>query len=254
MYEVKFGSEASKNDAYKDNRLQHADWTILDESLAVLTPLAHATKHLEGTQYVTISLVLPYIYRLIDSTADGALRLPWKRGAQEWLRASEIDVRVRAARKALHEDLKLRWIIDLPAAQREELKVATLLNPRFKSFDFPGLTASSKTSLEIEREHAITLFRDTWTADWKPARKDTTTPQPAQPPPQPVPVQSLSSWAATNNGASLSSFFSVPLAPGQGTAEADAVHEEAVDELEAYLALPVEKKPGPGCTCLVEDA
>jgi hypothetical protein len=78
MYDVKFGSEASKNDAYKDNRLQHADWTNLDQSLAVLTPLAHATKHLEGTQYVTVSLVLPYIYRLIDSTADGALRLPWK--------------------------------------------------------------------------------------------------------------------------------------------------------------------------------
>jgi hypothetical protein len=58
MYDVKFGSEASKNDAYKDHRMQHADWTIIELSLAVLTPLAHATKHLEGTQYITISLIL----------------------------------------------------------------------------------------------------------------------------------------------------------------------------------------------------
>jgi hypothetical protein len=32
MYDVKFGSEASKNDAYKDHRMQHADWTIIERS------------------------------------------------------------------------------------------------------------------------------------------------------------------------------------------------------------------------------
>jgi hypothetical protein len=154
MYDVKFGSEASKNDAYEDHRMQHVDWTVIELSLALFTPLAHATKHLEGTQYITISLILAYIYRLISSTADGLLRLPWKHGAQEWLRANDIDARVRAARKALHEDLKLRWIINLPSAQREKLEVATLLDPRVKAFDFPDLAASSSINMRSERARA----------------------------------------------------------------------------------------------------
>ena len=31
MYDVKHGAEASKNDAYKKNRLQHKDWAVIVE-------------------------------------------------------------------------------------------------------------------------------------------------------------------------------------------------------------------------------
>ena len=78
MYDVQHGAEAAKNDAYKDNRLKHEDWAINEQSAAVLAPSAHATKALEGTTYVTISLVLPYIYRLIACSSDGMLHLLWK--------------------------------------------------------------------------------------------------------------------------------------------------------------------------------
>jgi hypothetical protein len=96
MYDVKFGSEAAKNNACKDNRLSHADWTILEQSMAVLAPSAQATKQLEGTHNITSSLVLPFIYRLIDGTEDGDLRLPWKKPSQQWLRVYQIDPKVRA--------------------------------------------------------------------------------------------------------------------------------------------------------------
>jgi hypothetical protein len=54
----------------------------------------------------------------------------------------------------------------------------------------------------------------------------------------------VQSRPATSNSASgaLSSYFSVPLAPGKGATQAADVDKEAADELEVYLALPVEKK------------
>jgi hypothetical protein len=133
MYDVKFGSEAAKNDAYKDNRLSHADWTILEQSMAVLAQPALATKQLEGTHYITGSLVLPFIYRLIDCTADGHLRLPRKETGQQWLRVQQIDPKVREARKLLHLDLQRRWIDEMPENQRAMLDVTTMLDPRFKT-------------------------------------------------------------------------------------------------------------------------
>ena len=63
--------------------------------MAVLAPSAQATKLLEGTTYVTISLVLPYMYRLIEGSADGMLFLPWKPAGQQWLRAEQIEPKVR---------------------------------------------------------------------------------------------------------------------------------------------------------------
>ena len=52
-------------------------------------PSAKATKQLEGTKYVTTSRVLPYMYRLIEGSADGMLYLSWKPPGQQWLRASQ---------------------------------------------------------------------------------------------------------------------------------------------------------------------
>ena len=58
---------------------------------------AAATKLLEGTKYVTISLTLPYMYRLIEASADGMLYMPWKPAGQQWLRATQLEPEVRAA-------------------------------------------------------------------------------------------------------------------------------------------------------------
>jgi len=236
MYDVKHGAEAVKNDAYKDNRLQHKDWAINEQSVAVLAPVAQATKLLEGTKYVTISLVLPYTYRLIEGTADGMLYLPWKPTGQQWLRASQLVPEVRAARKLLHTDLKKRWLEDMPTEQRAELDIATLLDPRFKTYVFPGCT----TDLDDAKKVAMEALKGAWTLDWKPRVAAAAAPAAAPTAAAPAAVTTASATAAAKMGAS-SSFFAMPIAPPPtGAAAAAAAPVVEQDDLEKYLALPAE--------------
>ena len=235
LYDVKHGAEAAKNDAYKDHRLQHVDWSINEQSVAVLAPSAQATKLLEGTTYVTISLVLPYIYRLIEGSSDGMLYLPWKPAGQQWLRADQIEPTVRAARKLFHADLKRRWLNELPTAQRTELDISTLLDPRFKEYDFPGLPPT--LDLSDERDAAVDALKGTWEHDWKPA----TAPAPAAATPAAAAtvVTTATATAAAKMGAS-SSFFAMPMAPHLAPAPAAGAADAVMDDLEKYCALPVE--------------
>jgi len=232
LYDVQHGAEAAKNDAYKDNRLQHNDWAINEQSVAVLAPSAQATKLLEGTKYVTISLVLPYIYRLIEASSDGMLYLPWKPAGQQWLRALQIEPEVRAARKLLHDDLKKRWLVHLPTEQRELLDISTLLDPRFKEYAFPGLL---NTDLKNEKEASIDALKGAWEMDWKPAAA----PAPAPAPAGATVITTAVATAAAKMGAS-SSFFSVPLAPITAHVPAQPIPGASSDDLEKYLALPPE--------------
>lgn len=39
------------------------------------------------------------MYRLIEASADGMLYMPWKPAGQQWLRATQLEPEVRAARK-----------------------------------------------------------------------------------------------------------------------------------------------------------
>ena len=59
-------------------------------------------------------------------------------GRWEPLSLGRLDPSVRAARKLLHSDFKERWLEDMPVSQRMESDVATLLDPRFKTYTFPG--------------------------------------------------------------------------------------------------------------------
>ena len=236
MYDIKHGADAAKNangDAYKANRLQHIDWDIVEQSVAVLLPSAQATKHLEGTMYVTSSLVLPYVYRLIEGTADGMLYLPWKAQGSQWLRAEQLNPAVRAARRLLHDDLEARWLTGLPEDQRTELEICTLLDPRFKTYEFPGIT----TDLSLEKRSALASLEGAWKADYKPnlaaaARAPAPAPAPVAPAPPKIAKTSTSS-----------SIFAIPLAPPEEAAPpaaAPAAAAQLTDDLEKYLALPAE--------------
>ena len=238
MYDIQHGAEAAKNDAYKHNRLLHKDWSINEQSVAVLAPSAQATKLLEGTKYVTISLVLPYIYRLIEASDDGMLYLPWKPVGHQWLRAIQIEPEVRAARKLLHADLKRRWLVQLPTEQRELLDISTLLDPRFKEYKFPGLL---NTDLTAEKEASIDALKGTWEMDWKPAAPAPVAgPAAANAPAGATVITTAVATAAAKMGAS-SSFFSVPLAPPTAPVQQGPARPAVPDDdLEKYLALPAE--------------
>ena len=89
---MQFGAQAVRNDAYKDNRMLHEDWAILEQTLGALHASATATKMLEGTHYVTASLVLvlPTVYRLIQGTTDGPLFIKTRDPQHQWVRARDM--------------------------------------------------------------------------------------------------------------------------------------------------------------------
>jgi len=238
MYDVRHGAEASKNDAYKANRLQLDDWNIIEQSMAVLKQAAEVTKMLEGTQYVTISMVLPSIHRLIESTSDGPLYMPWKPQALMWLDKRQIHPKVRAARSLLNKDLETRWINDLPPAARDELDIATMLDPRFKTYNFPGLKSSS---LESEYAAAKASLDLVWTMDWKPKESQGGLQAPATPAPPSPPKKTAAKTPST-----ASSIFATPLAPEEmsthspGSSASATPPTDTRDDLEKYLSLPAE--------------
>ena len=58
-------------------------------------------------------------------------------------------------------DLKRRWLEELPMAQRTELDISTLLDPRFKEYNFPGLPPT--LDLSDEKDAAMEALTGTWT-------------------------------------------------------------------------------------------
>ena len=127
---------------YGDNRLQLDDWSIAEQSVAVLATSANVTTKLEGTKYPTLSSVLPCVYRLLTELEDDrSLYMPWKpQGVEQFLRASALKPAVRAARAAFRKDLEERFVSKLPLARKETMAICTMLDPRFKQYNFTGAT------------------------------------------------------------------------------------------------------------------
>ena len=61
--------------AYRDHQLDLADWTIVHQAVPALAPLAFFNNLLEGTQYVTASLVLPSVNLVLMEIKDDAMVL-----------------------------------------------------------------------------------------------------------------------------------------------------------------------------------
>ena len=47
---------------------------------------------------------------------------------------------VRAARIAFRDDLEERFVTKLPLARKETMAICTLLDPRYKNYNFAGAT------------------------------------------------------------------------------------------------------------------
>ena len=154
-----------------------------------------------------------------------------KPAEQRWLHADRVEPKVRAARKLLHNDSKRRWLEEMPTAQRTELDISTLLDPRFKKYKFPGLPLA--LDLSDEKDEAMEALTGTWIHNWKPAAAAA-----AASPAEATVVNTTTATAAAKMGAS-SSFFAMPIAPA--SAHAPTAEDAAMmDDLEKYLALPVE--------------
>ena len=89
---------------------------------------------LEGTKYVTISLVLRAIYKLLGNLENDYLRQHWD---DTTVPVASIAHDVKEARKKYLADLTRRWVTELSTDTKRLLVIATLLNPSFQALRFP---------------------------------------------------------------------------------------------------------------------
>ena len=68
-------------DGFKNNRYSLEDWSINNQSVALLSPLANASQYLEGKSYPTSNLVIPSMH---ESTVDPKAAGFRKHGEMAW--------------------------------------------------------------------------------------------------------------------------------------------------------------------------
>ena len=201
-------------EGYREYKLDYSDWQTIHQAVAVLDPSAKMTNMTEGTKYPTLPLVLPMITRVIQHAEKPTLNKPWDKMSSFGVLTQHIQV----ARRGFIEDLRSRWIDNLPCEVRSLLITSTFLDPRFKSFEFPwhgGRTAG------------LRVLREKWCA-WKGTEGGTST-------------SVVHKIAEAKNDDCLSAFFDESV-DEEDNAEAtlndtdgDLGRSQIQDELEMYL-------------------
>ena len=256
LYDIEHPTTCAQNldgTVYKDHQMDLNEWNIVHQSIHVLSPFAWFNNILQGTQYVTISLVLPAVNLVLMKVHEEAIvQTPTGRVFCTALvtffshiftqhdkdvhtppppltlvvgnkPASWLGIEVRAAKRSTHHDFKRRWVDELPDVVWEDLAVSTLLDPRFKNFDFPGASAA-------QRAKAFGFLRAAWVADWKPAA---TTPASTPRAPSSSSTSKPIDCKKQSFGAFMASVETLN-APDN----VDPPPKSAIDELSQYLALP----------------
>ena len=133
-YDINFGTEARHEDGpYADSRMEYNDWKLNEHSVAVLYPSATVVNDIEGTEYVTASPVLPIVYMFILKAHKGDIVCHWDNSV---IQPQHTTPEVGAARENLQKTVEHLFIRSLPDHVLEHYSIATLLDPRFKSFRF----------------------------------------------------------------------------------------------------------------------
>ena len=209
--DINYGAEARHEDGpYADSHMDYNDWKVNELSVAVLYPAATVVNDIEGTQYVTASLVLPSVYMLIHKVRKGEIVCNWEDSV---VQPQQTTPEVRAARANLRTALEDRFIKALPDHVFQQYSIATLLDPRLKSFRFLS---------QGQRDTAVEAFRGQLTQKWQPQHAERPQPKPA---------------AQKKTGLSALPQDEFEEAAGPRIHVPDLQPD---DELSAYMALPVE--------------
>ncbi|KAK3267601.1 hypothetical protein CYMTET_23857 [Cymbomonas tetramitiformis] len=151
---------------YKDHRLHDFEWDIVRESVYILAYAAQAVDFLQGTSYPTASLVLPLVGRLAQMAhANNTLKYAGKA-------VLVLNEQVAHARQLLYKEIEKRYFNGLMDCKLEDFAVATLLDPRYKSFKFKNTQRWMRGNLT--RDQAVSFLRKAFDADWKPATIEST--------------------------------------------------------------------------------
>ena len=150
------------------------------------------------------------VYMLIHKVRKGEIVCNWDDSV---VQPQQTTPEVRAARANLRTALEDRFIKALPDHVFEQYSIATLLDPRLKSFRFLS---------QGQRDTAVGAFRAQWTQKWQPQHAEHPQPKPA-------------AQKKTGLSAFLQDEFEE--AAGRGVHLPDLQPD---DELSAYMALSVE--------------
>ena len=210
-YDINYGAEARHEDGpYDDSHMDCNHWKMNEHSVAVFYPAATVVNDIEGTQYVTASLVLPTVYMLIHKVCKGEIVC---NSDDSVVQPQQTTPEVRAARANLQTALEDRFIKALTDHVFEQYSIATLLDHRLKSFRFLS---------QGQRDTAVDPFRAQWTQKWQPQHAERPQPKPA-------------AQKKTGLSALLQDEFEEAAGPGVHVPDL-----QPDDELSAYMALPVE--------------
>ena len=150
-------------EAYGTYKLEFTDWDIIKDERACMQVKADTSQIWQGSKYPTSPLVLPLAYKCIENTNSKNSIAALDETLQPVMKTNQdLTVAARAARKAVHEDLVLRFKTDLPDECKYVYCVATACHPCFKDFDFEGSNARLKS-------YAISAFKSEYLANWLPA-------------------------------------------------------------------------------------
>ena len=114
----------------------------------VLEPVAIYSAIMEATKIPTVSLILPMTAWLIVRELDPVNSVFI--GGTEVAHA-DLTAAVRQGRENMHADYAERYFVNLPIGELEDLCVATILDPRFKNFDFEGAVKYDEGKLTRDR-------------------------------------------------------------------------------------------------------
>ena len=133
----------------------------LFESVCVTHCAAEAVPRLEGTKFVTISLVLPAIYKLLGNLEKDSLR---QHRDDTTVPVASIGRNMKGAQRKYLIDLIYRWVKELSTYTKRLLVIATLLHPCYNHYVCRS---------EAERRWAETALRNEW-QHWKGTQNEST--------------------------------------------------------------------------------
>jgi len=209
--------------SYATHQLSPAHWKAIPGMRSMYAPWVELVLLLEHGFKVTSSLVLPLIPSLYARTAQD--QPFFDVDTEEAL--DNVPRYVLEGREVLHKELGEKFFADMDISKVEDFALATVLDPRFKNLDFPGLTLWDDGGLT--KAEVYKWLRGAWNdplKSWRPrSSSEGATADAGQAPPPPPAAKRM------RPSGLLAFALETPAMP--------VAHVTSVpDELDTYLSLP----------------
>ena len=239
--------EMDKNPSYKvpgetwgKNKLEMLHWDYLEEGAAILERAADASQFMEGDQYVTSSLVVPYAYKLMYTSVSSAdvkfsnrAADPYNDSVMNPTKVPHADLtdNIRTNREKLHEAFITRFDSDVSLDVKKFWFIAAMCDPRYKKLQF----RHDNLLKDNVRKRAEQWFSAEFNAKYRGRIAPTDPTDTASATATPVPQPSL---AHANKRRKVSSAQAFMNSSEEEQSDDEDSPAAPMDELKAYLALP----------------